>query len=254
MVFNFTEKREAVNITTNYGGSGSIQIENNTLAAGTKSGDYQLRNATDVREFEILLNGKDKTREKLLVRPLECISGRCVAEAIEEANLPAKSSPWSDKASWGGTLPVDGDEVEIKSNMWIELDIAETPKLKKLEINGRLTVKVDKEKLKDIKLRSFSVWVRAGELLVGTAEAPFEQNFTIELLGETESETLTLDGLTKAGNKVLVSNNKLEMFGKKRTNISRMLEEAKAGDETIKVASDVDWAVGDKLFIATSTI
>ena len=62
MVFNFTEKTEAVNITTNYGGDGSIQIANNTLASGTKSGDYQLRNATDVREFEILFNGKDTSR------------------------------------------------------------------------------------------------------------------------------------------------------------------------------------------------
>lgn len=42
LVFNFTEKREAVNITTNYGGSGSVQIANNTLStlSSWKSGDY----------------------------------------------------------------------------------------------------------------------------------------------------------------------------------------------------------------------
>ena len=254
MVFNFTEQREAVNITTNFGGAGSVQIENNTLAAGTKSGDYQLRNATEVREFEILLNGKDKTREKLLVRPLECILGQCPIEAVEDINLPDKASPWSNKDSWGGVLPVDGDEVEIKNNMWIELDLKETPKLKKLTINGRLTVKSDKDNLPDIKLQSKLIWVRSGELLVGTAEAPFEQNFVVELQGETEDETLTLDGLTKAGNKVIVSNNKIEMFGKKRTNISRMIEAANAGDEKIKVAADVDWVAGDRIFLATSTI
>ena len=70
-------------------------------------------------------------------------------------------------------LPVDGDEVEIKNNMWIELDLKETPKLKKLTINGRLSVKSDKDKLPDIKLQSKLIWVRAGEFLVGTAEAPF---------------------------------------------------------------------------------
>lgn len=209
MVFNFTEKTEAVNITTNYGGAGSIQIENNTLATGTKSGDYQLRNATEVREFEILINGKDTTRSKLRVDRHECIHGKCPIEAVEDMNLPDKPSPWSDKASWGGVLPIDGDELEIKNNMWIELDLAETPKLKKLEINGRLSVKVDKDNLPAIKLQSFLIWVRAGELLVGTAEAPFEQMFTVELLGETESETLQLDGLTKAGNKVIVSNNRI---------------------------------------------
>jgi hypothetical protein len=40
LVFNFTEKREAINITTNYGGAGKVQIENNTLSTGTKSGAY----------------------------------------------------------------------------------------------------------------------------------------------------------------------------------------------------------------------
>jgi len=174
MAFNFTEKREAVNITTNYGGAGKVQIENNTLASGTKSGDYQLRNQSDWKEFEILLNGKDKTREKLLVRPLECIQGQCPIEAVADMDLPVSASPWSDAKTWGGKLPVDGDEVEITNKMWVELDLAETPKLKKLTINGRLTVKSDAEKLKSIKLRSFLIWVRAGELLVGDAEKPFE--------------------------------------------------------------------------------
>ena len=66
---------------------------------------------------------------------------------MESADLPDSPSPWSEADSWGtgddAVLPVDGDEVEIKSNMWIELDLAETPKLKKLEINGRLSFKND---------------------------------------------------------------------------------------------------------------
>ena len=36
-----------------------------------------MRNATDVKEFEILINGKDSSRTNLLVRPLECILGTC---------------------------------------------------------------------------------------------------------------------------------------------------------------------------------
>jgi hypothetical protein len=92
-----------------------------------------MRNATAVREFEIKINGKqDEDRNELYVRPLECIAGSCNIAAVEDSDIPATSSPWSNKASWGGTLPVDGDEVEITSKMWIELDLAETPKLKKL--------------------------------------------------------------------------------------------------------------------------
>mmetsp|Transcript_467 Transcript_467/g.688 ORF Transcript_467/g.688 Transcript_467/m.688 type:complete len:444 (-) Transcript_467:1809-3140(-) len=134
------------------------------------------------------------------------------------------------------------------------MDIAETPKLKRLEINGRLSIKSDAANLPKMKLQSFLIWVRAGSLLVGSKDTPFEQEFTLELLGETESDTLTLDGTTKAGNKVLATNGKVEMHGKKRTNMSRLIESAEAGSKTIKVDANVDWKVGDQLFIATSTI
>ena len=42
LIFNHTEQREAVNITTKYGGSGSVQIDNNTLSTLTSfsSGDF----------------------------------------------------------------------------------------------------------------------------------------------------------------------------------------------------------------------
>mmetsp|Transcript_470 Transcript_470/g.741 ORF Transcript_470/g.741 Transcript_470/m.741 type:complete len:170 (-) Transcript_470:2127-2636(-) len=36
--------------------------------------------------------------------------------------------------------------------------------------------------------------------------------------------------------------------------MGRLLAEASAGDKDITVASDLDWAVGDKIFLATSTI
>mmetsp|Transcript_470 Transcript_470/g.746 ORF Transcript_470/g.746 Transcript_470/m.746 type:complete len:92 (-) Transcript_470:2892-3167(-) len=91
-----------------------------------------MRNSTDIKEFEILINGKDATHNKLLVRPLECISGICKANEVAAGTIPAVSSKWSDAKTWGGTLPKDGDEVEITASMWVELDIAETPKLKSL--------------------------------------------------------------------------------------------------------------------------
>lgn len=204
-----------------------------------------------------MLNGKNgEGRDNLYVRPLECIAGSCNLNAVEDSKIPLKSSPWSDKNSWASKkLPVDGDEVEILNTQWIELDLAETPKLKKLTINGRLSIKSDKDKLAKIKLRSFLIWVRAGELIVGSAETPFAQDFEIELLGETESETLQLDGFTKAGNKVLVSNNKIEMYGKPRVNMERLIETAEAGKAEIKINSThSDWLVGDRIYISTSTI
>jgi len=171
MIWNHTEKREAVNITSHYGGADTILVNNNTLTTLStwSSGDFQMRNATEVREFEILINGKDATRNNLLVTPLECILGKCKLDNVDELDLPDKSSPWSDPATWGGTLPAEDDEVEITTKMWVELDLAETPRLKKLTVNGRLTFKDDAAKT----LKSHLIWVRAGELLVGSAAAPF---------------------------------------------------------------------------------
>ena len=59
-----------------------------------------MRNATDVKEFEILINGKDSSRTNLLVRPLECILGTCQQAAVDEGTIPTFSSPWSDPNTW----------------------------------------------------------------------------------------------------------------------------------------------------------
>ena len=258
LVFNHTEQREAINITTKYGSG--VQIENNTLSTLTSfsSGDYQMRNATEIREFEILINGKDTERSKLDIKPLECILGACKLDTIEESDLPTSSKPWSDAASWkDGVVPVEGQDVTIDTDMWIELDLAETPRLGKLEINGRLSIKDDKTNLPKVNLKAHLIWIRAGELLAGSSTAPYEADLTIEMLGHTESETLTLGGTVKAGNKVLASCNRVELYGKKRFRMTRMLAETDAGADTITVDatdSTFDWAVGDYIFIATSTI
>ena len=52
------------------------------------------------------------------------------------------------------------------------LDLEQTPLLKSLEINGRLTFLDFQEQ--PIHLRSEKIFVRAGELLIGTAEVPFK--------------------------------------------------------------------------------
>lgn len=67
---------------------------------------------------------------------------------------------------------MDGDDVVIGPTMWVELDLAETPKLARLEVNGRLSFK-DHADLPKIHLKSYGIWVRAGEFLIGTKAKPF---------------------------------------------------------------------------------
>ena len=142
----------------------------------------------------------------------------------------------------------------IEPTWWVELDLAETPKLNSLEINGRLTFRRDTVALPKIKLQSGRVFVRAGEFLIGAADAPFESEAEIELLGAADSETITLGGTIDGGNKILASTNMLEFYGKSRDRMSRLHADANAGDTTITVEAGLDWAVGDDLFISSSTI
>ena len=78
---------------------------------------------------------------------------------------------WSEPTSWeSGSVPVEGESVVIPSNINMVLDLAETPILGRLEINGRLTFKNDM----DINLRSKLIWVRKGEFFIGSSSVPYE--------------------------------------------------------------------------------
>lgn len=69
---------------------------------------------------------------------------RCIKNCLQlngEKNLPAQGSYWSAASTWAnhplGRKPIAGDEVVLKGDMWVILD-EDTPKLKYLEVNGRL--------------------------------------------------------------------------------------------------------------------
>jgi len=87
LVFNFTEKREEVSITPDYGKG--TRIANKTLvdvaSADWKTGDYVIKNITgankDPTYFEFVVNGKDKTRQNLRILPWECAGGTCIIAA-----------------------------------------------------------------------------------------------------------------------------------------------------------------------------
>ena len=105
------------------------------------SGDNWVRNETEFRTFEFIVNGKEESSKKLKIEPLECIHGTCTLDEVVEVALEEGQRLWSDPESWGegGKVPEEGDDVEIMSGWNMLLDINETPKLKTLTINGRLS-------------------------------------------------------------------------------------------------------------------
>ena len=84
-----------------------------------------MRNETEIRTFEFIVNGKEESSKKLKVEPLICIHGTCVLEEVVEVELEDGQRLWSDPEAWGegGKVPEEGDEVEIMSGWNMILDV-----------------------------------------------------------------------------------------------------------------------------------
>jgi len=145
------------------------------------------------------------------------VGQRCVGpcnEYVEEKEIEKTERLWSNVSSWGpgGHIPLEGEEVHIEPGWNMILDLAETPKLGLIRINGRLTFKNDM----DVHLHSTHIFVRAGELIIGTKEAPYEKTGKITLHGLRNDRAIVFDNAVEAGSKLIANVGKVRMYGKKR--------------------------------------
>jgi hypothetical protein len=186
-VTNYTETREAINITTRHGKGEIIPVQtlDDFLNDNNKISGASAFNGNYGKEFEFVINGKDSSRNELLFEGLQCKEGKCPAPVLNDGiELEEKERKWSDPTSWGGVLPKEGEDVEIKATWNMILDKS-PPALGSLIINGRLTFLDEK----DITLKAKNIWVQTGQLYIG-ADTPFTHNAKIELLGMTEDDTV----------------------------------------------------------------
>lgn len=193
-------------------------IKKSTTALET--GDNWILNDTETREINYVVNGKNPERTEILFEGLRCISGVCTLDEVVEVELEEGQRLWSDETNWGGTLPADGDDVEIQSGWNMVLDLEETPVFKSLTINGRLSFM---RGMDSIHLRSKQIFVRAGEFFIGSEEEPFEGNALITLHGMQDEETLVFSGSISAGNKILATVGDVKFYGTARDQRSRLM-------------------------------
>ena len=173
-VHNFSDVRVAIDVTKD---NGPI-IPNNTLFTSNswETGDNVVYNDSEIHprermEVQLIVNGKGRVEFER--RDVKLVGTRCFdpcVEEIEELPLEANFRYWSNPSSWeSGALPLEGEDVHIKSGWNMVLDIPETPIMQLLRVNGRLSFQNDT----DIHLRAKHIFVRAGELLIGAETAPF---------------------------------------------------------------------------------
>jgi len=56
--------------------------------------------------------------------------------------------------------------------------------------------------------------------------------------------------VARAGNKVFAITGKVEFYGKQRSRIARLLEPVSKGKRVLKVGTELDWKIGDRIYIA----
>ena len=178
--------RVAVYVDDNKG----TRYDNNTMADGiltqgiAKMGDNLIRNDTDTRRINFVMNGDDKSINRLTLTGVRCIGG-CKQDVPDDLPIEDRIRRWSVLTDWETELghrmelPQKGEDIVIPSNwqMLYDIPISQTPVLNSLEINGRLTFEEGQDRI----MKVYNLWVRAGELNIGSAAVPFPNKATIEL-------------------------------------------------------------------------
>ena len=258
---NYTDRRDLFNFTVN---NVYIPSKNNSdqkpLMSNLNTFDfgYNWHNKTaNNNTLKFVINGKGTQNQNTIkVDTTRCLILRdCFGDAGDDGPLNEDTIyRWSDADFWKvqvyneERVPQDGDDLILKSPWWIKLD-QDSPVLGKLEVRGRLEF----DSTKDITLKAKSIWLRGGEIRIGTSTARYEKNALIELQGGKFDEVLSFSNTVEAGNKILASNGNITMYGKDLggQTLGRLHASAAAGDTSITVAGQMtNWKVGDEIGLA----
>ncbi len=148
--------------------------------------------------------------------------------------------PWSDPATWGGTLPQAGQDVTIPAGLNVLLDVS-PPNLKSLTILGALQFAE-----RDLELQAGHVMLH-GTLRIGESGKPFGHKATITLTATDTAEDIM--GMGTRG--ILVMGGKLELNGTVPNRVwTKLNDHAQAGTNNLKLVESVNWKPGDRIVVA----
>ena len=151
---------------------------------------------------------------------------------------------WSDPAAWpDGKVPGEGDAVTIARDKAILLDI-DPPALRSLTIDGRLSF----ADTRDIGLETEWIYVRGGELEIGSEARPFTHQATITLTDTVPGEDLN----TMGDRGIMLMNGTLNLHGNREHTWTKLAKTAEAGSSRIEVLDASGWRKGDEIVLAST--
>jgi hypothetical protein len=135
----------------------------------------------------------------------------------------------------------------VNGNWTVLLDIDPSP-ANYMVIDGTLIA----DDTRDVNITARSIFIRAGNVSIGTAANPFQHKFTMQVTNTKEDHGWYIDPIV-AGNKYIIVTGSLNLYGIAPATVTTSLKaSAKAGDTSITVASSTNWTVGDTIALSPS--
>ena len=162
-----------------------------------------------------------------------------------EAEEPISACPagydlWSNPATWGGAVPVNGQAVSIAVDQHIALD-TNSANLAGLTIHGSLEFC-----RQDLALTADWIMLH-GELHIGSEEQPFIQQAVVTLTGDDTE--LSVMGMGNRG--LMLMGGVLELHGNPpATAWGKINAHATEGANSLTLAQVMDWSAGDQIVVA----
>ncbi|OYW46152.1 MAG: hypothetical protein B7Z33_08355 [Sphingomonadales bacterium 12-68-11] len=183
------------------------------------------------------------------------VGGACGAAAQEShaGHTDAAEQPrpsrlkqvrWSDPAAWPDRrVPREGDAVTIARDTHVVLDVA-PPALRSLTVDGKLSF----SNKRDLELATEWIYLRGGELEVGTEARPHTRQATITLTDTVPGEDLN----TMGDRGIMLMGGTLSLHGDRTHTWSKLAKTAEAGATRIEVLDASGWRRGDEIVLAST--
>ncbi|OYW45812.1 MAG: hypothetical protein B7Z33_08350 [Sphingomonadales bacterium 12-68-11] len=155
-----------------------------------------------------------------------------------------KQVRWSDPAAWPGRkVPAEGDAVTIARDTHVVLDVA-PPALRSLTVDGKLSFSNER----DLELATEWIYLRGGELEIGTEARPHTRQAVITLTDTVPGEDLN----TMGDRGIMLMGGTLSLHGDRTHTWSKLAKTAEAGATRIEVLDASGWRRGDAIVLAST--
>ena len=161
-------------------------------------------------------------------------------------------SLWSQTSTWGGQFaPVDGESVVVPQGLNLLVDIATTPMLNLVLVDGgSITVPSDADPNHQRSINAKNIMIKDGVFEAGTENEPYSSKLTITLHGRKYDPSIPI-----YGNKVFAGRfATIDIHGLDRqvswTNLDTT---AAAGSNSLILIREVDWQVGEKIMVTSTS-